>query len=560
MIPYRFLLLSLPFTIAVPSSTYPKHDEFSNSIADSTWPNFQTPSHSFRKSIYDSFYSIWPSRRHKCRENAGHATTKTPAKATQSSRYADQLVLRFNLSSPQDLAAISEASDTLLLDVWDTSDTWLDVRLRYDDVSSLLGLLPSSLRSSHTPHLTGSELARAVQQTYPASSSSTFHSSTRQRTTFHTDRTTRRPNSDVFFDDYRSLPVIVPWMRLLQSLFSTHVRIISLGTSYEGRDIPALRVGVHPTTTLSAPRKTILITGGSHAREWVSTSTINYIAYNLITSYGRRKPVTQLLETFDFIFVPTINPDGYEYTWSTDRLWRKTRQTTPLRFCHGLDLDRTWSFKWDGGSSTNGENPCSEGYAGATPLEAKESQALAAWARNETEHNNVDFVGLLDLHSYSQQILYPFSYSCTERPNNLEDLEEIAQGLAKAIRQQHHENYRVLSACGASVTTSSSSKNSASGGSLLDWAYHELGVRHAYQIKLRDKGSYGFLLPREEIVPTGQEVVKAVEYFGRSLSVKYDGLEAEKVWIEEEEANEREERRRVQQAYRSGEQKILEDL
>lgn len=551
---YRFLLLLLPFTVAVPSSTYPKHDDFGSNTIESLWPDSQAPSHSFRKSIYDTFFSVWPSRRHKCKENSGHAT---PHQAPAKARYADQLVLRFNVSSTEDLAAISEASDTLFLDIWDTSDTWLDVRLRYDDVSSLLGLLPSSLRTSHTPLLTGSELARAVQQTYPSSSSSPFESSTRQRTTSYTNRITRRPNSDVFFDDYRSLPVIIPWMRLLQSLFSTHVRIISVGTSYEGRDIPALRIGVHPTTTPSSGRrKIILVTGGSHAREWVSTSTINYIAYNLITSYGRRKPITQLLETFDFIFVPTINPDGYDYTWSTDRLWRKTRQPTPLRFCHGLDLDRTWSFKWDGGSSTNGENPCSEGYAGTTPLEAKESQALAAWARNETEHNNVEFVGLLDLHSYSQQILYPFSYSCTEAPPNLEDLEEIAQGLAKAIRQEHHENYRVLSACGASVA-SSSNENSASGGSLLDWFYHEMGVRHAYQIKLRDKGSYGFLLPREEIVPTGQEVVKAVEYFGRVLGAKYVGAAFEALWVEEEE---RQMMDRIPDMQQSGTQKVLEDL
>lgn len=45
----------------------------------------------------------------------------------------------------------------------------------------------------------------------------------------------------------------------------------------------------------------------------------------------------------------------------------------------------------------------------------------------------------------------------------------------------------------------------------------ELYSRYSYQVKLRDTGIYGFLLPRSQIIPTGEEMLNALKYFGDFL-------------------------------------------
>ncbi|KAF3353816.1 hypothetical protein VDGD_04569 [Verticillium dahliae] len=431
-------------------------------------------------------------------------------------RYTDEVVLRFNLTAPEEEAAMAQSASTLFLDIWAFTEDFVDIRLRKDRIGTLLGVLPKSLRDSYLVLIP--DVSAAIHGSRPSTPVVQHH----EYMPWDEGSGLLRPQADsdtVFFRDYRPLSVIVPWMRLLEAMFPAIARMVNVGLSYEGRDIPALKVGVYKPGEPAPKRKTLLVTGGMHAREWISTTTVNYVAWSFVTSYGRDPMITKLLEHFDVVFVPVLNPDGVEYSWQVDRLWRKTRQGTDVSFCQGLDLDHAFGFEWDGAGS-NGE-PCSESYGGAKPWEAAEAVALANWARNETTNNNVEFVGLIDLHSYSQQVMYPFSYTCDTDPPNLENLEELAVGLAKAIRLSSGEAYSVTSACEGVVAGGGdmgrSSRVEVGGGSAIDWFYHEMRAHFSYQIKLRDMGSYGFLLPKENIVPTGEEMFNAMKYLGDYL-------------------------------------------
>ena len=449
---------------------------------------------------------------------------------------------------------MGEAADTLLLDVWEFSKDWVDIRLAKDIVPSLLGLLPSSLQQSHTPLLYERDLAQAIYDTYPAPKRHTTPHTTppslnRDQPLSILADEANNGETNPFFSDYQPLSVIEPWMRFYASLFTSHVDLLKIGKSYQNRDILGLRVGHHPPPSDNdddkpKKRKTVLITGGVHAREWIGTSTVNYVAYGLMTGYGNVETIMKLLDEYDFVFIPTLNPDGYAYTWDTDRLWRKNRQQTNVRFCQGIDLDRGFGFEWDGLSTAG--NPCSESFAGEKPWEAVESKALAEWAKTQAENNNVEFAGFIDLHSYSQTILYPYSYSCDDTPPSQENLEELAFGLEKAIRISSSQSYESMPACEGNVASLTKGgkrtllpRIEEQGGSALDWFYHEMQVKYAYQIKLRDRGTYGFLLPKVYIVPTGKEILDAVLYFGEFLMDGYpkqDFDEAETsltTWTEE---------------------------
>jgi extracellular matrix protein 14 len=532
-----FLLVSTLLSSALAVPTLDTLHTSPHAPASSLYSRDKQPAGLFRRVRDGIIERIWavPGKS----EPTGSLPGPNRAPENFHARYGGDVVLRFAVRTREEAKALAEATEILYLDVWEATEEWVDIRIAKDVVPSFVGLLPPSLRDAYKPLM--HDLARAVYDTYPTKSEP-LTSLTSSLTTTH-DWTNIGPPQDLFFQDYQPLSVLYPWLRLIASLFPDHASLTSIGLSAEGRDIPALRIGArrNPSDDPHEARQTLVLVGGSHAREWISVSTTAYILYSLVTRYGHPQfpYVTKMLNHFDLVFIPVLNPDGYEYTWTTDRLWRKNRQGTSLAFCPGIDIDRAFAFEWDGHGSM--DNACSDDYAGPGPLAAVEAQRLAEWARNETQSQRTKFVGFLDFHSYAQEVLYPYSYSCGAAPPNLEDLEEVALGLAKSFRLTNGHYYGVEGACRGSMPQESR------GGSALDFFYHDMDVKLAYQIKLRDRGTYGFLLPKSQILPTGEESYEAVVGLGRWMlgnhgieRAEADGAEvddAHAVWGAEDDAD-----------------------
>ena len=62
------------------------------------------------------------------------------------------------------------------------------------------------------------------------------------------------------------------------------------------------------------------------------------------------------------------------------------------------------------------------------------------------------------------------------------------------------------------------SLDAASGGS-EDWTYGQLKVKYSFSVELRDKGRYGFLLPKEQIIPTGEETFEGLKALVKAMVI-----------------------------------------
>lgn len=75
-----------------------------------------------------------PSQNRNSHKDAATRPSSSQLPATLLAKYGGDVVLRFNISTFEEEAALSEAADTLFLDVWEFTDNWADIRLREDDV------------------------------------------------------------------------------------------------------------------------------------------------------------------------------------------------------------------------------------------------------------------------------------------------------------------------------------------------------------------------------------------------------------------------------------------
>ncbi|XP_062901277.1 carboxypeptidase B-like [Mobula hypostoma] len=293
------------------------------------------------------------------------------------------------------------------------------------------------------------------------------------------------------YENYHSWEEIEDWTAKIAEDNPKLISRLEIGKSYEGRSIYLLRVGKRKHVV----KPSIFVECGIHAREWISPAFCQWFVKEAVESHETGSPLKTLLDEFDFLVVPVVNVDGYSYTWTENRFWRKTRSRYPGNYCTGTDPNRNFAAKWC--SLGASRSSCSNVYCGPFVESESEVKAVASFVRDHLQH----IKAYLAIHSYSQLLLLPYSYTFSESRHH-EELNALAGGAVAELRSLHGTNYRY--GPGASTIYPAA-------GISADWA-HDLGIKYSLTFELRDTGEHGFLLPESLIKPTCEETMLAINY------------------------------------------------
>merc|ERR1712233_152344 len=115
-----------------------------------------------------------------------------------------------------------------------------------------------------------------------------------------------------------------------------------------------------------------------------------------------------------------------------------------------------------------------------------------------------DFLQTLDpvpvlghcFHSYSQLWLWPHGYNYNQYPPNVDEIHQLAIDAADALYKVH----------GTVFDPINSAELYPAAGDSNDWLKGALGARFTFLTELRDTGYHGFILPKEQIIPSGEEM------------------------------------------------------
>jgi len=259
----------------------------------------------------------------------------------------------------------------------------------------------------------------------------------------------------------------------------------SMGSSYQGRDIPALviRSGNKPLVYLDS-----LI----HCREWLAGSTTLLLADRLIN--GNDAEAERLRSTYNWYIAPVINPDGYVYTWSNERLWRKNRQPNSGSVCVGTDLNRNFDANWRfSGTSTS---PCSDTYGGSAPASGVET----AIVQNTLQSLSGELYGVVSYHAYARMWLHAYGYttvaggSTCATPGQYGTINAVALAARNAVQSTGGQSWTYGPVCTVIYPAS---------GSTVDYAYDKVGAIYAYTPEVRGTS---FAPPASEISPNYLEM------------------------------------------------------
>jgi carboxypeptidase T len=271
----------------------------------------------------------------------------------------------------------------------------------------------------------------------------------------------------------------------LQAAASEHpdiTAVSSLGKSYEGRDIPIIKISDNAATDEDEPE--VLFTCNMHAREHLTTEMCLHIVERLTSG-------SDFVASREIYVVPSLNPDGSTYDISGGEYqgWRKNRQPNSNGTV-GTDPNRNFAYKWGccDGSSTS---PSAEDYRGPSAASAPEVAALQAFVDSRVVGGVQQIKGHIDFHTFSELVLWPFGHT----------FDTVTEGMTQAEYDRFSSIGEEMAASNG-YTPDQSSGLYITDGDINDWMWgaHKV-LSYCFEMYPTGGGIDGFYPPDEDIAP-----------------------------------------------------------
>jgi hypothetical protein len=184
------------------------------------------------------------------------------------------------------------------------------------------------------------------------------------------------------------------------------VKLVVLGHTAQGRELIAVKLTQSARETPDGSRPAVLYSATQHAREWISTEVDRRLMHYFIDKWRANDKTTKdLLKTRELWFVLVANPDGYQYTFDHERLWRKNLRDNDhdgvVTRADGVDPNRNYPSHWGYDEEGSSGQSNSDTYRGPSAGSEPETRAIISL------FDRVPFRFQVNYHSYGPYLLYP---------------------------------------------------------------------------------------------------------------------------------------------------------
>ncbi|MFZ4842476.1 M14 family zinc carboxypeptidase [Mycetocola saprophilus] len=354
---------------------------------------------------------------------------------------------------------------------------------------------------------------------------------------------------ETYFGGYRTAAAYDKFSTDIAANYPELVQRVDFGESWEkkngkgGSNLVAIRI-TGDVKNQPAPtdgqegRPRFVLVAQAHAREIITSELAWRYATELLNGYGVDPQVTALLDSTEVWINFQNNPDSIRQVETalgtspvnaagdatppnSSKAWQRKNANNTL-FAptstnwssqqHGIDLNRNWAFKWGGASTST--NPNAVTYLGPSPASEPETAQLATLltqlfgeyrTESTTAAPDTRKGSYINLHSYSDYVIYPYAYDKNDAVPNLAPIK------ASAFRQSFASGFQTGKA-GEILYDNA--------GNDIDWIYSQLGVP-AYTYEIGTAATGGFFPAYTRVADFWAKVSPGIHFAAEAAYAPY---------------------------------------